>query len=213
MDPADFQLLHLALHEMRTPLTSVQLNAQLIERSVARLGLENEGRLAENIVSAARKLDELTQELADMARLCSGKTTLDLRVHDLARLLPEILSRQVRTSDNHRVRTMVPDRPLPVTADARRLERIVGNLIRVGLRLDVLGTGIDLRVNAGEAEVEISVAAPASTSDTAPVVPSGDELGLGFLLARILVECHGGKLEVQREPAREVVFRFSLPRG
>ena len=56
----DYRMLRLALHEMRTPLTSVQLNAQLIERSLMKLGLEKECRLAAMIVSSARKLDALT---------------------------------------------------------------------------------------------------------------------------------------------------------
>jgi K+-sensing histidine kinase KdpD len=212
MDSGDFQLFRLALHEMRTPLTSVQLNAQLIERSLVKLGLENECRLAGTIVSAARKLDELTQELMDMARLCSGKIALDLRTHDLTRLLPEILSRHGGTAEGHRVHTTVPDHPLPITVDARRLDRIVSNLILIGLRLDVLGAGIDLRANASPAEVEISVSVPATPSEAAPALPSDDELGLGFLVSRILVECHGGKLEAQRGPAREVVLRCGVPR-
>ena len=46
---ANYQLLRLALHEMRTPLTSVQLNAQLIERSLAKLGLDKELIAVENV--------------------------------------------------------------------------------------------------------------------------------------------------------------------
>jgi len=69
MDLGDQHLFRLALHEIRTPLTAVQLNAQLIERSLGKLGLEKECRLAGTIISAARKLDELTQELGDIARL------------------------------------------------------------------------------------------------------------------------------------------------
>jgi len=212
MDLGDFQLFRLALHELRTPLTSVQLNAQLIERSLVKLGLENECRLAGTIVSAARKLDELTQELGDVFRLCSGKIALDLRTHDLSLILPEILSRHGGTTQAHRVHTMVPDHPLPITVDARRLDRVVGNLILIGQRLDVLGIGIDLRASASLAEVEISVSVPAGPAEAALAPPGDDELGLGFLVSRILVECHGGKLEAQRGPAREVVLRCVLPR-
>jgi K+-sensing histidine kinase KdpD len=211
MDLASFQLLRLAVHEMRTPLTSVQLNAQLLERSLVKLGLEKECRLAGTIVSAVRKLDELTQELGDIARLHSGENELDLRVHDLTRLLPEILARHMGPSDSPRIRMEVPLSPLPVRVDARRLDRIVSSLVRTGLRFDGAGTGIALSVNASEAEVEISIVAPAHASDTALTTPSDLELGLEFLLARVLVECQGGKLQAQRGPAREVVLRFSLP--
>jgi hypothetical protein len=299
---ANYQLLRLALHEMRTPLTSVQLNAQLIERSLAKLGLDKECRLAGTIVSAARKLDGLTQELGEAARLLSGKISLDLRVHDLARVVPEILSRHVAAPDSNRIRLEIPPGPLPITADERCLDRILTNLVQIGLGLDAGENGIDLRVSTAEVEVvvEISVPTPAppvgigvkrpqvdhplpsgegrgegtalhvescrrrshstlvtSTSgsveappsppspspggrgvprfedsyprittghlDTrltrlmpAPPVggplalPSDEELGLGFCLARVLVELHGGKLEAQSGPAHEVVLCFSL---
>ena len=210
---ANYQLLRLALHEMRTPLTSVQLNAQLIERSLAKLGLDKECRLAGTIVSAARKLDGLTQELGEAARLLSGKVSLDLRVHDLARVVPEILSRHVAAPDSNRIRLKIPPGPLPTTADEHCLDRILTNLVQVGQGLDAGENGIDLRVSTAEVEavVEISVPTPAPPVDGPLALPSDEELGLGFCLARVLVELHSGKLEARRGPAHEVVLRFSLP--
>jgi K+-sensing histidine kinase KdpD len=210
---SSYQLLRLALHEMRTPLTSVQLNAQMIQRSLAKLGLEKECRLAGTIVSAARKLDGLTQELGDTARLLSGKVSLDLRVHDLARLLPEMLSRHAGAPNSNRIRVAVPPGPLPITADERCLDRILTNLVLAGLDLDAGGTGIDLRASAAEAMtvVELSVAPPAPQDDAPLASPSDEELGLGFCLARVLVELHGGKLDALRGAASALVLRFSLP--
>lgn len=204
----DLQLLRLALHEIRTPLTSVQLNAQLIEHSLGQRGLEKECRLAATIVSAARKLDALTGELEDVARLRSGKVALDLRMHDLARVLPEILARHAGGTDSSRIRTVIPAGPLPLMVDARRLDRLVENLILIGQRLDTGGTGIALRADASDAAVHISVTVPAAPG---AAVPSDDQLGLGFILARILVECQGGQLAAHSGPAGEVILRLSLP--
>jgi K+-sensing histidine kinase KdpD len=211
MDLGDQHLFRLALHEIRTPLTAVQLNAQLIERSLGKLGLEKECRLAGTIISAARKMDELTQELGDIARLISGKVALDLRAHDLTRLLPDILSHQVGVMDGSRIRMAIPAGPLLITVDARRLDRIVANLISIGLRLDVGGTGLDLRVSTTEAEVQIHITVTTDAHGDRVAVPSDEELGFGFLVARTLIECHGGGLEVQNGPACEVVLRCSLP--
>jgi signal transduction histidine kinase len=212
MDSADFQLLRLALHELRTPLTSIQLNAQLIERSLEKLGLEKECGLAGTIVSAARKMDGLTRELGDIARLMSGSVALDLAVHDLSPLLPDILARHRGAADGHGIRVVAPAGPLPIVADLRCLDRILSNLVSLGLRLDSDGTGIDLRVSTSETEIEFSIITPANTSEVTLAVPSDDKLGLRFLLARVLVECHGGKLEAQRGAVGEIALRFSLPR-
>jgi K+-sensing histidine kinase KdpD len=210
-DLANYQLLRLALHELRTPMTSIQLNAQLIERSLEKAGFEKECGLAGTIVSAARKMDGLTRELGEVSRLMTGQVALDLATHDLSRLLPDILARHGGAPDGNRIRMAVPAGPLPVVADLRCLDRILTNLISLALRLDSTGTGIDLHVTAHETETEFTIRAPADGADATLAAPSDDKLGLGFLLARILVECHGGKLEAQRGSAGELVLRFFLP--
>jgi K+-sensing histidine kinase KdpD len=209
----DFQLLRLALHEMRNPLTSVQLNGQLIERSMVKLGLEKERRLSAMIVSSARKLDSLTQDLGDVARLRSGGSASAMHVHDLSRLLPEILSHLAETLDSSRIRLAIPVGPLPILADARLLDRILGNLLSIALRYDAGQAGIDLHVGVNKTEIVFAATVPAlpDAARMTLAAPSDSELGLGFLVARIMVEDHGGKLESRPGPAGELVLRFSLP--
>jgi K+-sensing histidine kinase KdpD len=207
----DYRMLRLALHEMRTPLTAVQLNAQLIERSLTKLGLEKECRLASMIVSSVRKLDALTQDLGEVARLHSGKACLDVRTHDLSRLLPELLSRHAGEMDVGRIRVAVPAGPLPMAVDARRLDRILANLLPIALNQDSQRSGIDLQVVTAEARAHFTVTAHAESAGTAPGVPSEEALGLGALVARFLVERHGGELEISQEAARDLVLRFWLP--
>jgi signal transduction histidine kinase len=203
----DYRMLRLALHEMRTPLTSVQLNAQLIERSLAKLGREKECRLAAMIVSSARKLDALTQELGDVARLRSGKADLDVRTHDLSRLLREFLPRHAGDMDTSRVRVAVPAGPMPISVDARQLDRILANLLPIALNQDTGRAGIDLHASAIEDKVRFTLTAPCETE-----VCNEDALGLGLSIARLLVELHGGTLEVTRGATRDLVLRFWLPR-
>ncbi len=205
-------MLRLALHELRTPLTSVQLNAQLIERSLVKLGLEKEGRLAATIVSSARRLDALTQKLGDVARLRSGSATLDVGAHDLSRLLPEFLSRHAETLEVGRIRMSIPGGPLPIAADARRLDGILADLLSIALDRDEGRAGIDLRVTATAGEINFAVTVPGAASGDPPEAPSEDALGLGFLVARHLIECHGGKLDVRGESGGTLVLSFGLPR-
>jgi K+-sensing histidine kinase KdpD len=213
--PDDYRLLRLALHEMRTPLTSVQLNAQLIERSLTKLGLEKECQWAAMIVSSARKLDALTQELGDVARLRSGKLDLDVRTHDLSRLLSELLSRHSGELDVGRIRFAVPAEPLPIVADARRVDTILANLLSIALNQDAERVGIDLQVSAAEGKVHFTLTAHREIAGVFPGVPSDDALGLGVLVSRFLVECHGGELEVgqgDHGSTNELVLRFWLPK-
>jgi K+-sensing histidine kinase KdpD len=209
----DYQLFRLALHELRSPLTSVQLNGQLLERALAKPGLEKERRLATMIVSSARKLDSLTQDLADVARLRAGQLAVDARTHDVSRLLPEILSRLQGTLDPSRVRVAIPPGLPPIQADARRLERILGNLLAIALRHEAGQAGIELQVSAtgGEIVFAVTVLACSDVPKLPPAEPSESALGLGLVVARIMVEGHGGKLETRQELAGHLVLSFSLP--
>jgi signal transduction histidine kinase len=209
----DYRMLRLAVHEMRTPLTSVQLNAQLIERSLMKLGLEKECRLAAMIVSSARKLDALTRELGDVARLRTGKVDLDVRTHDFSRLLPEFLSRHAGELDVGLIRIAAPSGPLPIAVDARRLDRILANLLTLALNQDKGRAMIDLQVSAAEDRVRFTLTAHATPSGAEPGVPSDDAAGLGALVARFLVERHGGELEVSRGSTNDLVLHFWLPKG
>jgi K+-sensing histidine kinase KdpD len=205
-------MLRLALHEMRTPLTSVQLNAQLIERSLTNLGLDKECRLAAMIVSAARKLDALTQELGDVARLRSGKADLDLRTHDLLRLMSEFLAQHAGELDISRIRVAIPAGPLPIAVDAHRLDRILANLLLIALNQDARG-GIDLQVSEAEDKVHFTLTAHLEASGADPGVSTDDALGLGLPVARFLVECHGGELGVSQGSTNDLVLYFWLPKG
>ena len=209
----DYRMLRLALHEMRTPLTAVQLNAQLIERSLLKLGLQKECRLAAMIVSSARKLDALTQELGDVARLRSGKVDLDVRTHDFSRLWPEFLARHAGELDLGLIRIAVPAGPLPIAADARRLDRVLVNLLTIALNHGMGRAKIDLQVSVAEDKVYFTLAAHAEPSGADPGVPSEDAPGLGALVARFLVERHGGELEVSRGSTNDLVLHFWLPKG
>jgi hypothetical protein len=95
------------------------------------------------------------------------------------------------------------------------LERILGNLLSIGLRRETGQAGVELRVDAGEGEIllAVSVSACSDAPGRPHAVPSENELGLGFLVARIMVEGHGGKLVSRQGPAGELVLRFSLPTG
>ena len=206
------QLLRLALHELRNPLTSVQLNGQLLEQALGQPGLEKERRLAGMIVSSARKLDTLTQDLADVARLRGGQLVADARAHDLSRLLPEILSRLGESLDSSRIRLAISPGPVPILADARRLERVLSNLLSIGLRHAASQADIELRVTASRSEIVFDVIGPLCSNLPKPssVAPSDSTLGLGFVVARLMVEAHGGRLEVQ-DLDGVLVLRFSLP--
>jgi signal transduction histidine kinase len=217
------QLIRLVSHDIRNPLTSVHLNAQLLQKSLAERGLEKEGRLAAVVIAAARRLDAMIEELVDSSRVRSGQLRLELRPVAIERAVPEILARNACTFDTTRVRLALPAEPIRVTADIARLERVVTSLLIIALRNCMDGAEVALRVAMVDDEVRFAVVVPGRTeANQEPPSPhnihfvqprSDHDYGLGLFIARMLVERHGGRLWVEGAPDRGTTLHFALPVG
>jgi PAS domain S-box-containing protein len=217
------QLIRLVSHDIRNPLTSVHLNAQLLQKALAEQGLEKEQRLASMVIAAARRLDAMIEELVDSSRVRSGQLRLELRPVAIERLVPEILARNSSTLDTSRVRLALPGGPVRITADVARLERVLTSLLLIALRECADGAEVALRVAVADDEVRFAVVVPgrAHASEEPPSPPSSQfaqsrtdrGYGLGLFIARMLVERHGGRLWVEGSPDRGATLHFALPLG
>ncbi|MGB8298738.1 MAG: PAS domain-containing sensor histidine kinase [Polyangia bacterium] len=215
------QMIRLVSHDIRNPLTSVHLNAQLLQKALTERGLEKEQRLASVVIAAARRLDAMIEELVDSSRVRSGQLRLDLRPVAIEHMLPEILARNARALDTTRVRLALPDRPVLITADIVRLERALVSVLVVALQNCADGAEVALRVATADDEVRFAVDVPGRTHTSAePPSPPSSQLGhiridhgygMGLFVARMLVERHGGRLWVESTPDRRATFHFALP--
>ena len=215
------QMIRLVSHDIRNPLTSVHLNAQLLQKALTERGLEKEQRLASVVIAAARRLDAMIEELVDSSRVRSGQLRLDLRPVAIEHMLPEILARNARALDTTRVRLALPDGPVLITADIVRLERALVSVLIVALQNCADGAEVALRVAIADDEVRFAVDVPGRTHASAePPSPPSSQLdhlrtdhiyGMGLFVARMLVERHGGRLWVESTPDRRAIFHFALP--
>jgi len=215
------QMIRLVSHDIRNPLTSVHLNAQLLQKALTERGLEKEQRLASVVIAAARRLDAMIEELVDSSRVRSGQLRLDLRPVAIEHMLPEILARNARALDTTRVRLALPEGPVLITADIVRLERALVSVLIVALQNCADGAEVALRVAMADDEVRFAVDVPGRTHASAePPSPPSSQLdhlrtdhgyGMGLFVARMLVERHGGRLWVESTPDRRAIFHFALP--
>jgi signal transduction histidine kinase len=217
------QMIRLVSHDIRNPLTSVHLNAQLLQKALTERGLEKEQRLASVVIAAARRLDAMIEELVDSSRVRSGQLRLDLRPVAIEHTLPEILARNARTLDTTRIRLALPVGPVLITADVVRLERALVSVLRIALQNCADGAEVALRVALADDEVRFAVVVPGRAHAGAePPSPPSSQLdhlrtdhgyGMGLFIARMLVERHGGRLWVESTPDYQATFHFALPVG
>jgi signal transduction histidine kinase len=202
-------------HELRTPLTALVAEASLLAGQLERMPAEAR-RPAELLVEDVARLRDLVEDLMEISRLDAGRARVREERVDVGSLVAAAI-RSRRWSD--RVRLERDD--VVVTTDARRLERIVANL--VGNALEHGGRDVAVRVGrdglgpfvevfdggAGIAPDELPhVFERFYKADPARAAP-GSGLGLAIALenARLL----GGDIDLWSEVGTGTRFTLRLP--
>lgn len=226
LSSAKQQFIHIASHELRTPLTVVKgYNALLLAQLKARGDLEL-GSYAHEISRAADRMGLLIDELMDFGRMQSGQLPLqveafayDRMASDVVKVLGVLASqRQQRlVLELHGARTLV-------TADPRRLEQVLINLLRNALKYSSEGTVVTVRVRyaAEQVRTEVHDQGPGIHPEHMPHLftpfyrarPEADPtegVGLGLAICHGIVQAHGGRIGAESTPGEGSLFWFELP--
>lgn len=213
-------------HEFRTPLTAIKVSAGLLaERSEALQ--EEDQRLLRTILRNTDRLNQMVGGVLEMARLESGRVTLQKRRTDVGQVVREIVAsvQPLMDQKEHLVTLDLPDRPVTIMADSNRLEQILSNLLANACRYVPEGGEITVEVRELGDWVRIYV------SDNGPGVPydemphifdrfyrgrvgrrAGPGTGLGLSIARTLAQIHGGDVGVSSKPGEGCTFFVTLPK-
>lgn len=215
-------LLRMVSHDLRTPLTAIQIRAQRLARTLPAEGKDRD--TAEAINLGCKRMDGMIKELVEWGRLGVGLLEIEPRPVELGPLVAGLLGRNAPAVDASRVEVAIPEGLPPLHADPDRLERILLNLLGNALKYSPPGAPVRLEAGAEDGTVVIRVI------DRGAGVPPEDRerifdrfyraksggtaegLGLGLFITRRLVELHGGRIAVTAsEVGRGSTFEARLP--
>lgn len=224
---ADF--VTVASHELRTPLAAVQGYAQTLADEVEPAQRE---AVAE-VLGAARRMAEIVETLDELGSLQGGAgpiETAPVALHDVVTGVPDASTAcpgpDPGAAGRRTVDVRLPDRPVVVDGDARRLRLAFGHLLAnadaftpadgqiwieaeegdgsVTVRVRDTGTGIA----AADLERIFEPFVQADPPDTRP----HEGLGVGLALARSVVLRHGGRVwATSAGPGQGSTFHVRLP--
>jgi signal transduction histidine kinase len=216
--------LHVASHELRGPLSTLQLAVQLLARDLARgdqAKVEDRLRLLQR---QAHRLDRLSDALLDVSRITSGQLTLVREELDLAALVREVAARHLDEAETAGVPvSVVAPGVVTCLVDPERVEQVLVNLLSNAVKYG-RGSPVEVRAWVEEGYALLSVSDHGmgiSAENQARVFErferlaprSAGGLGLGLWIARGLVEAHGGRIGVVSAPGQGATFTVRLPRG
>lgn len=214
-------------HDLRTPLTSLQLLAQGLEDGV--LGQNGDRRTSlEAIGVHVRSMSTLVDDLFELTRLEAGDIHWSMRRVHLEELLAETVAamRTHAAAKGVAVEARVPPDLAPAEANPEKLQRVLFNLIQNAIHHTPPDGSVTVRAESNGSAVEIEVADTGSGIPAAerervfePFYRAGaDESrtregsGLGLSICRAIVEVHGGRIWLADSgPGTSV--RFTLPRA
>ena len=223
------EFLTVAAHELKTPITVLQLKLQQVEmKQQASLCGTCEHAVPADYRGAGRqisRLGQLVQALLDVSRIVASESRLQREELDVCELARETIERLSDLATRSRTSIVLRcTEPVRGVWDRLALDRILGNLLSNALKF------------GAEKPVEVSIGADGEhavieVEDHGIGIAPGDVdrifdqferavsaqhfggLGLGLYITRRLVEQHGGSIAVASRPGSGSLFTVRLPRA
>jgi signal transduction histidine kinase len=213
-----------AAHDLKTPLTGLITQAQVLQRRAIRDPQAPVDRAGlDRLLQQSLRLRDLVLELLDVTRLEQGGLLGERHPLDLVEVVQTAVDRE---PDWRRVKVEAgDDTPIMTLLDATRFEQVLMNLIENALKYSAHDSPVTVSVWSENGEPRLSV------RDVGIGIPVDDQplvfdrfhrarnvddrrfagMGLGLYIARGIVEQHGGRIWLESTPGSGSTFFVALP--
>ncbi len=217
-------------HELKTPLSVIQLQAGNLLRYQERLPPQKRNQLLNSIQTQAQHLEQLIEDILALSRLDGEVASASRRMVDLVELVDRVITHLRPLAEAKQIDLVwsKPEGKVTIWVNLSQIEQLLRNLIDNAIKFTPSGGKVEVQVlvesTAQKAEnVRIRV------TDTGPGIPAEyhDQVfdrfyrldpshttagtGLGLAIVKEVVEAHHGKLYLASQPGQGSTFLITLP--
>lgn len=220
------KFLGIAAHDLRNPLSNIQLAASLMQDSPVSLSKDDNDFLVNDIDRQAQYMLTLIDDLLDVSQIESGYLDLHLECVPLEPFLVEAVHRYTHPALLKGIKIVYRAAvESAVCADPIRLRQVIDNLISNAVKYSPQGSAITVWTEQVQSQWKISVQdeGPGIQPEDQELLfryfgrlasrPTGGEksTGLGLAISHRIVKAHGGEIGVESEASHGSTFWFTLP--
>jgi PAS domain S-box-containing protein len=213
----------MASHELKTPVTSMKVYAELVQERLSMTGDTENTALLHRLNKQIDRLTALINTLLDTTSLAEGRLYLSIKTFDLHALLRECVA-EMQLKNSHQIVLHLDPLPL-IQADRERITQVVMNLVSNAIKYSPNGSVITVtgRTKGGYVEVGVKDEGEGIQAEdqarifdrffrvTAHRSGSYPGMGLGLYISAQIIERHKGKIWVESEPGKGSAFYFTIP--
>ena len=225
------QFVDVTSHEMRTPLTVIWGNIELLKRDEKEKKMTEQQRMKifDSIERNYKRIDNLTTEVFDVSRIRRGMFELKLKKVDLRVLIENVVVDMKKYADKTglSIKTIddTQDKTKFVKIDANRIDQVLRNLIENAIKFTDKGDIIvTLKDNPKEYIIAIKDQGVGIETERLKDIfdqfkyressdPGKEGLGLGLFISKTIIDLHRGEIWVESEGiGKGSSFYFSIPK-
>jgi PAS domain S-box-containing protein len=213
-------------HDLRTPLTSIQMVHSLLAAGAYGELTEDGKDSVEGAQDCCDRLITLVNDLLDLERMESGRMDLSLESIPISDIIKPSISMVANAVRQKKIELKLETQEDPtVTADKERMIQVLINLIANAIKFSPENSNLTVSTEINDKFALVKVkdegrgvpeSMRTSIFERFKQVNKSDSKGrkgsgLGLAISKAIVELHGGRIAVESEEGKGSTFHFSLP--
>jgi PAS domain S-box-containing protein len=215
---------HMAAHELKTPITALRGYLQLMEANHRKEQRHTDNGMLDRMNKQTDRILNLIDEMLNVTRIRAGELQYHFNIFDLNECIRDVVHSMQTTTQTHLIKLITTAIPL-INGDKDRISQVLTNMISNAIKYSPNDPEITVTVFIENDFIVIRV------KDQGIGIPKEQQkkiferfyradslpkntyqgLGLGLYIAMDIVKKHGGKMGVNSEAGNGAEFWFTLP--